>query len=867
MQNQTITTKLSQLQDNPAQCRTLIYPWPLAELALQVYTDGVSPHHPFVVADNGDGSYRLVSGHRLRSAALLAEETKKRHGAEDGVTLFDVWNVLCDVAGTDQQVVVCDDCDMTAELHERDHVWCRRCEDWVGAHYEERKVPNAETLPELHQVLAARGDVEVPVVLYEGSPKEEILMLQQANAGGEKPDLLGLAKSFAAAVEAGAMPAEIATANAIPESRVNAILMLNSVPEDLARAIADGDVALGVARELSRLKGDKLKLDAAAEAIRLRGGCHVGNAAKLVSTLQTWETPVVPLDPEMSPQERNSARLMAALWAKTLAEDPARAWLAVARGALDHRGIRVEFLSDERASDLLYELVPEARCDSCQLREQLQRAPFGHWHNRYSCQNDEADVKCCGRAVGPSDPYVVRVPWQWSGYPGVKSTGYSDRACFSSEDFDKAIERALAPEDEDTERDDSGLYDLASYCKRAYPKLREPGNVAEQRDLIADFMARHGDFAGAGHWFATRCETCQHKLEESPVKSKPDAPHCAWAHRRRKVQFGIRRPVEEGQGPDIPMCRQYAPAQRLNDIIPEHPTPPPNMTREWMKNLITHQVEHIERENRGQRTYTRMMCEHLTGRPQLSRESHLRWLMARVEEEIGNLSDAQLWTLLLGITAEWERDRAGYYDLCLSDSRIVRYVDEAWKMAGDPAEAEAEAEPEAPNPWDGEEDIEDDGFEEDDPASAGDASEPEPDEDQIAEPPEEADASTEAAVEAVDEVEAEVTDDADPEAPKEISHIDEVATVYPVDAEAAPADEQPTSEPPEPKAPDDTEAMASAQQWAWIRALMEGLGYIGQKKQNEVLAEQGFDVAALTTARATELIERLEQAKAKPQDT
>jgi hypothetical protein len=882
MQNETITAKLSQLQDNPAQCRTLIQAWPLAELALQVYTDGVSPHHPFVVADNGDGSYRLVSGHRLRNAALLAEEIKKQRGAENGVTLFDVWDVLCDVAGTDQEVIVCDACNTIAEVDDRRNVYCRRCESWVDAHTEIRKFPDADTLPDLHQVLANRGDAEVPVVLYEGSPKEEILMLQQANAGGEKPDLLGLARSFAAAVEAGATPEEIATANTIPESRVSAILMLNCIPADLARAIADGDMALGVARELSRLKGDELKLDAAAEAIRLRGGCYVEQVAKLVSTLQNWETPVVPLDPEMAPRQRNGARLIAALWAKTLSEDPARAWLAVARGALHHRGMCVEFLSDASLSDLLYELVPEARCETCQLREQLKRAPFGLWHNKYPCQTGDDEVKCCGRAVGPSDPYVVRVPYDWSGYPGVERTGYSERACFSAEDFDRAIEAALAPEDEKPGRDDSHLYDLASHCKRAYPKLREPKNVAEQRALIADYMARHATFSGASHWFATCCETCQHKLEESPVKSKPDAPHCAWAHRRRKVQFGVRKPVEEGQGPVIPLCRQYKPSKCWDELIPDHPTPPPNVTREWMKNVITHLVEHVERENRDQRTYVRMMCEHLTGRPELSRESHLRWLFARFEEKIGNLSDAQLWTLVLGITAEWERDRAGYYDLCLSDGRIVRYVDEAWRTAG---EAEAK-EGEEPDVDEAEEvELEDDEDFEADPPEAqsedeAEATEEDAIEEDIAEAgeePEEADAAPEISENEENEVEANKVPAPDPARDESEPSKQEIAKPSKVDVGN---ETEAQADPPDPESPEeapaspcqgevvtgDAEAMASAQQWAWIRSLMEELGYIGKNKQNTILSEQGFDVEALTAARAEELIAHLEQAKAKPQD-
>jgi hypothetical protein len=862
MTQQTTTAKLSQLQDNPAQCRTVIYPWPLAELALQVYTDGISSHHPFVAADNGDGSYRLISGHRLRNAALLAEEVKERRGAEDGVTLFDVWDVLCDVAGTEQEVVVCDACDTITEVDDRRNAWCRKCEAWVDAHLDDRKFPIAEALPDLHQVLAARGDVEVPVVLYEGSPKQEILMLQQANAGGEDPDLLGLARSFAAAVEAGATPAEVATANAIPESRVNAILALNYIPEFLGRAIADGDVALGVAGELARLKSDKLKLDAAAEAIRLYGRCYVETAAKLVSALQTWETPVVPLDPEMSPEKRNSARLLAALWAKTLADDPARAWVAVARGAL-HGGIRVDYLSDADAEDLLYDLVPLARCATCQLREQLKRAPFDRWC-QYRCQKDKG-AKCCGKAVGPGDPYVVEVPYDWSGYPGVQRTGYSSRACFSAEDFDKAIEAALAPEKK-KEKNGPDVYSLASYCERTYPKLREAKDVAEQRALIADFMARHGDFSGARHWFATCCESCQHRLEESPVKSKPDAPHCAWAHKRRKVQFGVRRPAEDGQGPEIPVCRQFAPALRWAEVIPPHPTPPENVSREWMKILITHMIEHAEREYRGSRTFTRMMCEHLTGRPQPSNESHLRWLMARFDEEIGNLSDAQLWTFVLGITAEWERTRAGYYQLCLADGRIVKYVDTAWKMAGEAEEAEAEEDDE-PDFDDAEldaEEIEDEEVEDEAEAVGED----------VAEPGDEPEA-TEAAPETSETEDAPASPRPGGAEPGDADEIAEPSEAEAADAkaddlEALPADEQPISEepikPPEPEAPEATEAIASAQQWAWIRSHLERLGYVGKLKQNTVLAEQGFNVDALTSAQAEELVERLEKAQAASPD-
>jgi hypothetical protein len=104
----TTSVKLRSLREHPAQMRTEMDPEEMARLVLQVYERGLDEHQPIVAAQDSDGAYRVVSGHRRWLAALLAEEVKVRlDGKKDGANLDFVRQVVSEFAAHPAEVEVC----------------------------------------------------------------------------------------------------------------------------------------------------------------------------------------------------------------------------------------------------------------------------------------------------------------------------------------------------------------------------------------------------------------------------------------------------------------------------------------------------------------------------------------------------------------------------------------------------------------------------------------------------------------------------------------------------------------------------------------------------------------------------------------
>ncbi len=681
----TITVKLRSLREHPAQMRTEMDPEEMARLVLQVYVRGLDEHQPIVAAENGDGAYRVISGHRRWLAALLAEKVKARlDGRKDGADLDFARQVVSESAARPTEVEVCVFCQELLEETQNGEGWCPHCESWVEVCVEPRKVPSPSALPEAYDRLTEQhGGVEVTIALFEGGEKEEILALQAANFGQETPDLLGQAKSYAAAMKAGATADEIVANTGQSVSRVKAVMALSKVPESLAQAVAAGEVALGVAAAVARLR-KKVQREGMTRYV-LEQDVTVEGAQQIASVLRKWQPPSVSLDLETTPKERNQARLLAALWNKVTKEDPARTWYAAAC-SIATRQIRLSYLGvegDER--ELLYQLVPEARCENCRLRELLQAAPMFSYPC-YPCQQVE-EPGVCFAGVFDRDPFYVQVPFGWEGYPGVQRTPRTP-ACLSPEEFEQALEAATAEREEeggDTERDGNSVN--LSEVEYSLPRVTKVENVAAQRALIRSYMEQHGEMSGARHPLATRCENCRYRLDGSPTQN-PTVPPCQWAARRRNVEFRVRVPVEdESEGPEIPLCRQFGPACSWNDIVPEHPSPP-RVPRAWMVGVMKEMVEAVERR-KAAASDSRLACEILTGRPLKASESHKGWFLEGLRNEIGNLSDGQLWMLVMWVTADWMRDEKGRYLLPLADGRVLRYAERAWQP---PAESDRDGE-------------------------------------------------------------------------------------------------------------------------------------------------------------------------------
>jgi hypothetical protein len=135
----------------------------------------------------------------------------------------------------------------------------------------------------------------------------------------------------------------------------------------------------------------------------------------------------------------------------------------------------------------------------------------------------------------------------------------------------------------------------------------------------------------------------------------------------------VLRPVQE-QGRAVPVCRQYAPTDSWETLIPEHPEPP-GVPRPWLK-------EQILKLAAAGRTYGDAYhpFEFLTGRPMSSGEKYDDWFEKQLDEQMGSLSDAQLFTLLVWATAEWQRGQGKAFSLSLNDGvQFARYKSVDWR--------------------------------------------------------------------------------------------------------------------------------------------------------------------------------------------
>jgi len=291
---QTEVVKLSELNEHPAQMRTVLDPEGMASLVLQVYTRGLDQHQPVVVAPNGSGR-NVVSGHRRWLARLLA---------------FALEDRLAELVEDDDE----DSREVDLELaREVVNSWAEKDGGLMAAY-----VP----------LSGQYGDREIAVALFEGSQKAEILALQSANFSQETPDMLGQARSFQAAVEAGATPAEIACNVGQSEHYILNHLALVALSENLQELIVDGTLGMGIARPIADLPGDKRAGLAAIVAARSKQDPPptvkaVKAAAKRLTEWGGIQVPMMVKDAAT----RNRARILRGLWAQVAASDKAlRAW-------------------------------------------------------------------------------------------------------------------------------------------------------------------------------------------------------------------------------------------------------------------------------------------------------------------------------------------------------------------------------------------------------------------------------------------------------------------------------------------------------------------------------------------------------------
>ncbi|MCI0399009.1 MAG: hypothetical protein L0322_29305 [Chloroflexi bacterium] len=668
------------LKPHAAQMRTTHDLEALASLALQIYQRGLDTWQPIVASPAGE-FWHIISGHRRQMGQLLALALEAWAGEHPDT------EVTIEVARTMLTTLV-------------------------------------ESLGSLEQVMASLlvkyGDRDVDVVPFEGSAKAEILALQAANYGREEPDMLEIARSFRQALEAGATVAEIARNCGQHPHYVENHLALTYIPPELAQRIATDELPMSVAAVVADLPEPKrtglaIFILANLSAADASGQTLTAKAIKECATaLKKWSGLQPPLMPKHQAQ-RNIARALVRLWSEVETAYPEDAYSVLAM--LIYNRVHEEPWSAPEKLTLWFQaiggdayftpagvhweavvqhLLPEVNCATCPIR-QLPATLLENDVPGLPCRLGQT-VERCVHGLAPDDPFDVRVPFAWGQHPGVVHEGeyrvksyeallVAWQAQAEKEREENEAEAAAGnqePAEEETTGNGRPQPGAAGAGQRPVvgqsdddPAAGTPAKdspIARQRALIASFMKQHEQLA-AKHPFATPCGRCQHRLEASPTKDE-SVPHCAWAGRLRAVAFKVLQ-AEDKQAPRIPVCRQFAPNQPWNEIIPGHPTPP-GVPREWLKEQILRLVQDANRQGGDWNAF-----EFLTGRPMGANEHYGDWFEQKLDAQVGDLSLEQLFTLFVWAHSEWQRARRGQFSLPVNGNGVqfAAYREGAWNSA------------------------------------------------------------------------------------------------------------------------------------------------------------------------------------------
>jgi hypothetical protein len=424
--------------------------------------------------------------------------------------------------------------------------------------------------------------------------------------------------------------------------------------------------------------------------------------------------------------QRNTARALVRLWGQVVEAYPEDAYAAAAM--LIYRGVHEEPWASKEKLTLWFQalggdtyftngninwtavvthLITEVGCQECpvaqlpaqHLRSDLsqgQGGPLG-----MPCRvasNGSGQTARCLHGLAPNDPFDVRVPWDWSQHPGVVSEGGEYRvksleelqqAWQAQAEKERAEDEAQPVETGDTEKDvETAVTEISGESAVQSSETasgQQPSNsptptppakdspIVKQRAKIADFMKRNEQFA-ATHPFATPCGSCRHRLDSSPTKDE-SVPHCAWAGRLRNVTFKVLHP-DDKQAPQVPVCRQFAPNQPWNELVPAHHSPP-EVPRAWLKEQILHLVKAANHYGTNRNAF-----EFLTGRPMGANENYGDWFKEQLEAQGGELNDAQLFTLLVWAHGEWQRARGREFSLPVNGNGVqfAAYQEQSWKI-------------------------------------------------------------------------------------------------------------------------------------------------------------------------------------------
>lgn len=628
------------LRVNPAQMRTRVGLMELARLAVQV-KDGLDPNLALLLRPDGQGAFTVISGHRRWLALMIATiaytaPTVAPISAEQDLELMEA--TIRDLCTIQDGFVVLD-----------------------------------EALYEFLQGLVPET-LTVPYVLWDGPADAEILLLIKANTGAEEPDLVGQARAFKAAIDAGVSYDTLSQVTGQPAGRLEAQVKLLGLPQVFQDLVNDSLLDLSIIFDLLPLKpkaikaldqamGAKYKADkkhAAKEGFDLQD--YKDYASKdytsrvRLAALQMSAEPVVPKRRDVEPATYNLAVAVDALWREAVKSAPDQLYQAVARQSIDGTritgiGAMMEVLSDvpkvqghfdvetnqygrteiTLTDEAIEELLPERTCRSCAFSE-LPTVWVKH-ELPLACRERPSGVAAgpCLSWTPKGKRFSMRTPYYWT-KGGEQVTSLDELQAAWQAQWDR-------------EHGDSRPSGMLSGSSE---------DMAQQRRNIRFFMERHTQEPfTVDHPWATSCSRCAHHLEGSPVKSAPDAPHCAWAKGKRRLQFRAYVPVEgAAMSSLIPSCLQFQPVEPWADIVPEPFTEAP-YEREVLITLIEGMAESVNRNVYA--TDSKAALQFLTGRPMSASANHRRTFEERFKEEEPSLSNGQLWTLLQWLLLEWTR--------------------------------------------------------------------------------------------------------------------------------------------------------------------------------------------------------------------
>ena len=569
----------------------------LAKLAFSIKTSGWQDAHPVVYETLPDGRSEIVWGHRRTLAAVVAEMSNGAETVEDMAAFIEtlvtetVEAVVCPVCGAEVDVDLdyCDGC--RADLY----TYNEETDDtvFIGVNgYIERA--DMQHLIRDYNTIIHGTEIEVPAQEMEYvSELDSQLKLIGDGLNREDADVVGLSRAIYRAVQMG-VTGKVIAGLGMSDNEVASYLAIAQLPKEIGQMVADEQLAFSIPRLIMQVEGHKRE----ALLAMIQPHITVSMVTYYVNRLRDFGID----QPDMlsSPAINNHRKIVALIFNDMLREDPVGTWVHVLKA------------TEVPIPENINELIPEIGCEACPLMGKITQLPkISARGGGYRCQHGEA-TWCIHNSEQVVADYRVR---------DRADVHYDNEHYFSS--FELASEAYGIVSTETGEEADAA---------------EDTRPIDKQRETIQHFMEAQKEMSGRQHPFATTCESCGYHLNESPVKSNPDAPHCAWAGKRANIEMGA---LVDEKGYTIPHCLQYMPILDFVEMIPESevgglaPGVLVRVLEQLTGVLLMRSVPPLRR---------------LTGVPFKSSERYLDWFDNRLSEN--SLTPGQVGTLIQWLAAE-----------------------------------------------------------------------------------------------------------------------------------------------------------------------------------------------------------------------